>query len=93
MAGKDQLPFGDKGTSGGSSGGHDFVTDPKSGAPATGGRDFTKESRPQKSGSDPVNPEDAIGGGKPAFPDFPDPAGKGCGSIGNEKRPFKVKGG
>lgn len=97
----DQLPFATadgktKATSGGSSGAHDFITDPKDGAPKTGGGfDVTQQNRPQQSGSDPVNTEDAIEGGKLAFPTFPDPAGKGCGSVdgGSGHKPFKVKGG
>jgi len=32
------------------SGAHNFLEDPSSAAPTTGGRDFTKESREQKSG-------------------------------------------
>lgn len=51
-------PFGNsKGAtqaSGSSSGAHNFIEDPESHAPATGGRDFSKENRPQKDG----DPED-----------------------------------
>lgn len=51
-------PFGDgKGATqadGSSSGAHNFLEDPASHAPATGGRDFSKESRPQEKG----DPED-----------------------------------
>jgi hypothetical protein len=47
-------PFGDsKGATqaaGPSSGAHNFLEDPASHAPATGGRDFSKESRPQQMG-------------------------------------------
>lgn len=45
-------PFGnEKGATmaGPSSGGHNFLEDPESNAPSTGGRDFTKESRDQPS--------------------------------------------
>lgn len=51
-------PFGnEKGatTDGPSKGAHNFLEDPESGAPKTGGRDFTTESRAQKMG-----PEDTI---------------------------------
>ncbi len=98
----DQLPFATadgktKAVSGGSSGAHDFITDPKDGAPKTGGGfDVTQQNRPQQTGSDPVNKEDAIDGGKVEFPTFPDPAStKGTGSIdgGSGHKPFKVKGG
>ena len=48
-------PFGNgngaTASSGGSNGGHNFVRDPAGGGAKTGGRDFTKESRAQKSGT------------------------------------------
>lgn len=54
--------------SGGASGAHDFVTDPKSHSPSTGGRDFTKESRvqpPVKDSQDTtISPESIPAGGR-----------------------------
>lgn len=50
--GKDS-PFGNGNGAtmqGSSSGGHNFIEDPESAAPKTGGRDFTKESREQPTG-------------------------------------------
>ena len=66
-------PFGDEDGAtvaggGASSGAHDFTTDPKSNAPTTGGRDFTKESRPQQSGqAQDLNPDDQAPGGRLPF--------------------------
>ncbi len=96
MAGnKDQLPFATadgqtKVVTGGASGGHDFTIDPEDNAPKTGGG-WPMKDRPQPMGSDSVNPDDAIDGGKPAFPTTKIPD-QGTGSIGNAHRPFKVKG-
>jgi hypothetical protein len=100
MATKDQLPFTGAGTtkaagavSGGASGAHDFTQDPKDGAPKTGGG-MVAESRPQQMGKDECNKESVIDGGKIPFPEteFKDAGIKGCGSIGNSSKPFKVKG-
>jgi hypothetical protein len=62
-------PFGDgKGATsaaGGSTGVHDFVSNPASAAPKTGGRDFTKESCDQSSGTDEtLNPDTVVPGGR-----------------------------
>jgi hypothetical protein len=57
-----------KNPTGGASGAHDFVTDPKSHSPSTGGRDFTKESRPQpgpvESADSTICPESIPAGGR-----------------------------
>jgi hypothetical protein len=52
--------------SGGSSGAHDFLVDPKSSAAPGGGRDFTKENRPQTEAKPEVvpNPQEIPMGGK-----------------------------
>lgn len=50
-----------------SSGAHDFLKDPASGAPAGSGRDFTKESRPQQMGACPPNPQSVPNGGNLPF--------------------------
>lgn len=101
MAGtKDQLPFATasgtvKNPTGGASGAHDFTQDPKDGAPKTGGG-FVPESRPQQSGTDDtINKESVIDGGKLPFPEtkFQDAGVRGCGSIGDASKPFKLKGG
>lgn len=54
-----QPPFGNgQGATagGGARGAHDFIKDPKSNSPATGGRDFSKESRPQSMAKQEVTP-------------------------------------
>lgn len=94
-------PFGDGNgaTSGGaSSGAHDFLTDPESNSPKTGGRDFTKESRPQKDGAAPdLNQESVPEGGTMPFAKD-DAIARGMPDVGtivgDEKhKPFKLGGG
>lgn len=65
-------PFGnEKGATmadGPSSGAHNFIKDPESHAPSTGGRDFTKESREQSDGPLPTIDDASIpAGGKLPF--------------------------
>lgn len=57
------------------SGAHDFLTDPASNAPKTGGRDFTRESRPQRGGPPGYNAESVPSGGPLPFP-AADPKGE-----------------
>lgn len=95
-------PFGnEKGaTQGGpSSGAHDFTTDPKSHSPATGGRDFSKESRSQPaSGDQGRNPDTVPAGGDRPFSDT-DPKGNvGADGVTVEtptspRKPFRLGGG
>ncbi len=78
--------------SGGASGAHDFVTDPKSHSPATGVRDFTKESRPQKMGACEPNPQEVPAGGRilkadPSGPAANPPSG---GVMGVSQKPFRL---
>jgi len=83
---------------GGYSGAHDFLKDPKSHAPATGGRDFTKESRPQseaeaRSAGNP-NADSIPSGGKDLKAD-PGAVSKniaGMTSGVTPPKPFKLKG-
>lgn len=97
-------PFGNsKGaTMGGpSSGAHDFIKDPASHAPATGGRDFSQESRTQKTG-DPADrycPDSPPDGGTLPFEDA-DKASQDVrddmtGQLVEEPKhkPFKLSGG
>ncbi len=77
----------------GATGAHDFLTDPKGGGPASGGRDFTKESRPQSEAKPEVvpNPQEIPAGGKILKAD-PGPvsktvAGTAAGVTG--RNPFK----
>lgn len=92
-------PFGnEKGAtkSGGSySGSHDFIKDPASGAPKTGGRDFTEENlnEKQKEGSG-CNTESIPSGGKLPFPEA-DPGKREGNAIESEvsHKPFKLGGG
>ena len=55
-----QPPFGNgqgaTSSGGAARGGHDFLKDPKSAASSTGGRDFSKESRPQSMAKQEVAP-------------------------------------
>jgi hypothetical protein len=53
-------------TGGGASGAHDFIKNPLGNAPRTGGRDFTKESRPQSEARREVfgNPQEIPVGGE-----------------------------
>jgi hypothetical protein len=81
--------------SGGASGGHDFVTDPKSHSPATGGRDFTKESRAQpavaESQDQTIAPESIPAGGRILKAD-PMPVSKmvsGTAEGPGQRTPFK----
>lgn len=70
-----------------SSGAHDFITDPASGAPKTGGRDFAAEPPPeQQSGNSGYNPDSVPQGGTLPFSGEPQP---------NEtaNKPFKLNGG
>lgn len=50
-----------------SNGAHNFLEDPGSNAPTSGGRDFTKESIGQKSGSDDVDKASVPSGGEMPF--------------------------
>lgn len=80
-----------------SSGGHDFIEDPKSAAPATGGRDFTKESREQKDGDNGANADSIPEGGKDPFAQT-DKVAKERYDVGTEvdaevHKPFKLGGG
>lgn len=91
-------PFGnEKGatkSSGSYSGSHDFIKDPASGAPKTGGRDFTEENKnaEQKEGHG-YNEESVPQGGALPFP-AADP-GKREVSMESEvsHKPFKLNGG
>lgn len=81
---------------GAAKGGHDFLQDPKSASPSTGGRDFTTESRPQSEAKKEVepNPQEIPTGGKDLKAD-PGPvsakvSGTACGPAC--KPPFKLKG-
>ncbi len=80
------------------SGAHDFIKDPASGADASGGRDFTKESRPQPGDQAPqdINPQSIPAGGKLPFP-AADPKGERAKFLGTivdaeRKQPFRLKG-
>lgn len=79
---------------GGSSGAHDFVTNPKSNSPATGQRDFTKESRAQTMGSPPVNPAEIPAGGQvlKADPTGLSACAPSGGVQGVAHKPFRLKG-
>jgi hypothetical protein len=79
----------------GASGAHDFLTDPKGSGPAAGGRDFTKENRPQSEAKPEVvpNPQEIPTGGKILKAD-PGPlsrtvSGTAAGVDGG-KKPFRV---
>lgn len=98
-------PFGDsKGATqadGPSSGAHNFIEDPASHAPATGGRDFSKESRPQKDGDpeDRYCPDSPPDGGALPFGDT-DKASQAArddmtGQVADKPKhmPFKLGGG
>jgi hypothetical protein len=78
----------------GATGAHNFLTDPKGSGPATGARDFTKESRPQSEAKEEVTPnsQEIPTGGKTLKAD-PTPGGfsSGTGGVqGVTKKPFKV---
>lgn len=49
--------------SGAASGAHDFVQNPESGAPKTGGRDFTQNNPDQKPGEDDTLNKDTVADG------------------------------
>lgn len=96
-----QPPFGNgKGATqsgSSSSGGHNFLTEPSTKSTMSGGRDFTKESRPQSMAKQEVvpNPQEIPAGGVILKAD-PGPvsakvAGTAC-SIGSCPNPFKLKG-
>ena len=80
----------------GGSGGHDFLTDPKGTSTGAGGRDFTKENRPQTGAKDgnPPNPESIPAGGK-IYKADPGPVSKTANGNGvntgspAERKPFK----
>jgi hypothetical protein len=90
-------------TQGPASGTHDFNTDPGSHSPKTGGRDFTKESMPQKPSGSPgsasqPNPESIPAGGVLPFPDADVKGDMGAeGTYAQPavgpKMPFKLGGG
>ena len=93
-------PFGDhKGSTqaaGPYSGAHDFLTNPKGSAPPGSGRDFTKESRPQKAdGPAPdINADSVPDGGKLPYP-AADPKGPSSADAGTlagaaKHKPFKL---
>jgi hypothetical protein len=81
-------------TGGEKGGGHDFLTDPKGSSEAAGGgRDFTKESRPQSEAKPEVvpNPQEIPKGGKILFADPGPVSAKVSGTAQHvEKKPFKL---
>lgn len=88
-------PFGNhKGATmnGSSDGGHNFLEDPESAAPKAGGRDFTAESRDQKSGPDPTIDKASVPSGGPlpfAGPDGLKADDTKDGGVEPAKSPFK----
>ena len=69
-------PFGNgsgaTSAAGGATGAHNFLTNPASGAPKTGGHDFTQDNRDQKAGTDDtVNPDSIAPDGKVLYADPP----------------------
>lgn len=86
-------PFGNGNgatASGDSSGAHDFLTDPKGSGAAAGGRDFTKESRPQSDAKKEVEPnsqEIPAGGLIPKA--APGAASKTMSCADSTRKPFK----
>jgi hypothetical protein len=96
-------PFGDsKGATqaaGGATGAHDFVTDPAGSGPGGGGgRDFTKESRPQPPDGPPKElcVESIPAGGRLPFP-AADAKGPSAADVGTQvavekHKPFKLNG-
>ena len=93
-------PFGnEKGATtsdGPSDGAHDFLVDPASGAPKTGGRDFTQENREQEEGNSGYNPETVPDGGPLPFTknDSTAESRDGTGTIveAEKHKPFKLGG-
>ena len=74
------------------SGAHNFLTDPKGSGPATGSRDFTKESRSQSEASEEVkpNPQEIPTGGKVLLADPGPVSAKVSGTAQHvEHKPFK----
>ena len=98
-------PFGDsKGATqadGASSGAHNFIEDPASAAPKTGGRDFSMESRAQKTGNpeDRYCPDSVPDGGDLHFEDMDDASQAARGDMTGQlvekakHMPFKLSGG
>lgn len=88
-------PFGDeKGATlsgGASTGAHDFIEQPESDAPKTGGRDFTKESRSQQMTADSGYNKDSVpSGGDSVLPDVTE---ADCGgTMGVTSKPYSVGG-
>lgn len=86
-------PFGDgKGNeAAGPSGSNDFLKNPSGGGSKTGGRDFTKESRDQKTGAPGYNPNSVPAGGPLPFsstdPTRPDATTHPDGAA---HKPFKI---
>lgn len=81
-------------TSDTASGGHDFLTDNTGSGPATGGRDFIKESRPQTEAKPEVMPngQSIPAGGKILLAD-PQPVSRkvsGTAEPINNPKPFKL---
>jgi len=79
------------------SGAHNFLTDPASNAPKTGGRDFTKEKRPQSEAKPEVvpNPQEIPAGGVILKADPGPVSAKVTGTAtppGATRSPFKLKG-
>ncbi len=78
----------------GATGAHDFLEDPKGSGPATGGRDFTKESRPQTEAKREVVPnQQEVPRGGTILKADPTPGGFSSqtgGVQGVSKKPFKV---
>ena len=75
-------------------GGHNFLTDPKGNPSAAGGgRDFTKESRPQSEAKPEVtpNPQEIPAGGKVLLAD-PGPVSANVAGTAQhvERKPFKL---
>lgn len=82
-------------TAGPNSGAHDFIKDPSTTQGASGGRDFTKESRSQSEASPEVtpNPQEIPAGGKILFADPGPVSSKVSGTASHiEHKPFRVKG-
>jgi len=93
-------PFGNhKGATeatGGATGAHDFLTDPKGSGAAGSGRDFTKESRSQPANGAPkeINADSIPAGGRLPFP-AADAKGPSAGDVGTivaaeKHKPFKL---
>ena len=100
MTSKDAPPFatssgkpaGQGSTAGGA---HNFLTDPKGGGPASGGRDFTKESRPQSEARPEVMPneQEIPAGGKVLKADHGPVSRTVSGTaagVDGGKKPFKL---